>query len=171
MPRYVAFLRGVSPLNAKMPELKRCFETAGFQDVRTLLSSGNVMFSSRTAAEATLARKAEKAMHTSLGRTFTTFIRSASFLQRLIEADPYTEFDFPPNAKRVITFLRAAPSSATALPIEGDEARILKLTGAEVFSICVPGQKGSAFMKLLERTFGSDITTRTLDTVKKCAWD
>jgi len=26
MARYVAFLRAVSPMNAKMPELKRCFE-------------------------------------------------------------------------------------------------------------------------------------------------
>ncbi|MDE2325144.1 MAG: DUF1697 domain-containing protein, partial [Betaproteobacteria bacterium] len=42
MPRYVAFLRGVSPMNARMPELKACFEAAGFGAVRTLLSSGNV---------------------------------------------------------------------------------------------------------------------------------
>jgi len=27
-----------------------------------------------------------------------------------------------------------------------------------------------AFMRLLERIFGADITTRTLDTVRKCAW-
>ena len=56
MPRYVAFLRGVSPMNAKMPELKRCFEVAGFSDVRTLLSSGNVVFSTRTSAPDALER-------------------------------------------------------------------------------------------------------------------
>ena len=54
MPRYVALLRGVSPMNAKMPELKRCFEDAGFGNVRTLLSSGNVAFDSYKAD--TLAR-------------------------------------------------------------------------------------------------------------------
>jgi uncharacterized protein (DUF1697 family) len=42
MTLYAAFLRGVSPMNAKMPELKKCFEDAGFSEVRTLLSSGNV---------------------------------------------------------------------------------------------------------------------------------
>ncbi|MGC4085554.1 MAG: DUF1697 domain-containing protein [Vicinamibacterales bacterium] len=42
MPRYVAFLRGVSPTNASMPDLKRAFERAGFTDVKTILSSGNV---------------------------------------------------------------------------------------------------------------------------------
>jgi hypothetical protein len=45
MRRYVAFLRGVNPMNAKMAELRRCFETAGFTDVRTVLSSGNVQIS------------------------------------------------------------------------------------------------------------------------------
>ena len=44
MTRYVAFLRGVSPMNCKMPALKRCFEAAGFTDVKTILSSGNVAF-------------------------------------------------------------------------------------------------------------------------------
>ena len=67
MPRYVAFLRGVSPLNAKMPELKRCFEAAGFGDVRTLLSSGNVVFSSKALKEPLLARSAEDAMQSQLG--------------------------------------------------------------------------------------------------------
>jgi hypothetical protein len=32
-----------------------------------------------------------------------------------------------------------------------------------------PGPKGPVFMTFLERTFGKDITTRTLDTVRKCA--
>jgi uncharacterized protein (DUF1697 family) len=44
--RYVAFLRGVTPQNAGMADLKRCFESAGFGEVRTVLASGNVVFSS-----------------------------------------------------------------------------------------------------------------------------
>ena len=44
MPRYAAFLRGVTPMNAAMPELKRAFEDAGFTDVVTVLSSGTVVF-------------------------------------------------------------------------------------------------------------------------------
>ncbi len=44
MPRHVAFLRGVSPTNARMPDVQRCFEAAGFTAVRTILASGNVAF-------------------------------------------------------------------------------------------------------------------------------
>jgi hypothetical protein len=62
MPRYAAFLRGVSPMNARMPALKACFEAAGFSNVRTLLSSGNVVFDARSSSPAALERRAEKAM-------------------------------------------------------------------------------------------------------------
>lgn len=169
MPRYVAFLRGVSPMNAKMPELQRCFEAAGFADVRTLLSSGNVVFSTRASSSEALQRRAENAMQSGLGRSFGTIVRPAQHLQALIESDPFAEFELPPSAKRVVTFLRRPADAALALPIERDGASILKLAGAEVFAAYVPGPRGPVFMSLLERTFGKDITTRTLDTVRKCA--
>lgn len=170
MPRYVALLRGVSPLNAKMPELKRCFEAAGFEAVRTLLSSGNVVFSSRAAKEARLAQRAEDAMQSQLGRSFGTIIRTTSYLQELLDAEPFAEFNLSPETKRVITFLRNAPATAIELPAERDGARILKVAGAEALCAYLPGPKGPVFMSVLERTFGKDITTRTLDTVRKCAW-
>ena len=44
MPRYVAFLRGISPLNARMPELRLSFEQAGFNQVKTVLTTGNLIF-------------------------------------------------------------------------------------------------------------------------------
>ena len=171
MPRYVAFLRGVSPLNAKMPELKRCFEAVGFSDVRTLLSSGNVVFSARSAGSRVLERRAEKAMQDGIGKSFGTIVRPAAQLQALVEADPFAEFRLPADAKCVITFLRQpAGSHALALPIERDGASILGIAGAEVFTAYLPSDKGPAFMSLIERTFGKDLTTRTLDTVRKCAW-
>jgi uncharacterized protein (DUF1697 family) len=170
MPRYVAFLRGVSPMNARMPELKRCFETAGFSDVRTLLSSGNVVFDTRSSSPAALAKRCEKAMGDGLDRSFATIVRPAQYLQQLVEADPFAGFEIPSNAKRVVTFFREPFTRELALPIERDNARILKTTASEAFTCYVPGDNAPVFMALIERTFGSDITTRTLDTVRKCAW-
>ena len=170
MPRYVAFLRGVSPMNASMPELKRCFEAAGFSDVRTLLSSGNVAFTARSSSPESLARRAGKSMSAALERTFGTFVRPARHLQELVESDPYSGLDVPPNAKLIVTFLRQAPDPRPTLPIERDGARILRITAGEALACYLPGDKGPAFMRLLERTFGTDITTRTMDTVRKCAW-
>ncbi|MFT3780381.1 MAG: DUF1697 domain-containing protein [Nibricoccus sp.] len=169
MPRYVAFLRGVSPMNAKMPELKRCFEAAGFTDVKTLLSSGNVIFSTALKSTAEIESKAEAAMTKKLGRSFYTIVRSTEALQKLIEADPFATFKLPNEAKRVITFLREAKKLAQKLPIELDGAQILTQKGTEIFTAYVPNANGPVFMTLLEKTFGKDITTRTWDTVRKCA--
>jgi uncharacterized protein (DUF1697 family) len=156
-------------MNAKMPALKRCFEAAGFSEVRTLLSSGNVVFNARSSSPAALERRAEKAMQSELGRSFDTFIRPVEYLQAFVESDPFDEFTLEPAAKRVVTFLRRPAELNLSLPIELDGASILKVAGSEVLVAYVPGSKGPVFMSLLERTFGKSITTRTLDTVRKCA--
>jgi uncharacterized protein (DUF1697 family) len=171
MRRYAAFLRGVMPTNAKMPELRRSFEAAGFTEVKTLLTSGNVVFGARPATEAALQRKAEAAMTATLGRAFLTIVRSLDALREIVDADPYAAFKLPPGAKRVVTFLRDPPRSKLALPVEVDGARILRLRGSEVFTAYVPSSRGPVFMTLIEKTFGDALTTRTWDTVRKVVGD
>jgi uncharacterized protein (DUF1697 family) len=167
MESYAAFLRGVSPMNAKMPELKKCFEAAGFTDVKTVLSSGNVVFDARASSESSLERKAEAAMKKGLGQAFLTIVRPLDALRTLLDSDPYGDFRLQPGAKRVVTFLRNRPEGKLALPVERDGARILRLEGNEVFSAYLPGPRGPVFMTLIEKTFGKDVTTRTWETVKK----
>ncbi len=169
MPRYAAFLRGVSPMNLKMPALKACLEAAGFTEVKTVLSSGNVVFTAKAGSEASLERKIETAMKTELDRVFYTIVRSLDSLDGLLDADPYRAFRLPAGSKRVVTFMRKAPSPTPELPGALHGARIWSLEGQEAYSTYVPGPKGPVFMSLLEKTFGTDITTRTWDTVKKVA--
>jgi uncharacterized protein (DUF1697 family) len=155
MPRYVAFLRGVSPMNANMAELKRCFERAGFANVKTVLASGNVVFDARAASEQALARKAESAIAKELGRAFSTIVRSVNTLRQLLENDPFRAHRLPATAKRVVTFLREPHKARLALPLEQDRARILAMNGREVFTAYVPGPRGAVFMRLIERTFAA----------------
>jgi uncharacterized protein (DUF1697 family) len=156
-------------MNAKMPELKRAFESAGFTNVKTLLSSGNVVFDARSKSDTAIARQAEKAMSEQLDRTFLTIVRPVSALCELIDEDAYAEFRLSQKAKRIVTFLREPPTAKLKLPIEVDGARILTIRGSDVLSAYIPRENDPAFMRLIEKTFGKDITTRTLDTVKKCA--
>jgi len=169
MPRYVALLRGVSPMNAKMPEVKAAFEHAGFTNVKTLLSSGNVAFDARSSTESALERKAEKAMLEVVGRSFYTIVRSSQHLNAVLAGDPYADHGVPPEAKRVVSFLRDTAQPKTALPVNISGAQIVCVQGKEVFSAYVPSADGPVFMRLIEKTFGSEITTRTWDTVRKCA--
>ena len=169
MPRYAAFLRGVMPTNAKMPQLKAAFEAAGFTDVKTLLTSGNVVFTAPVAPVASLERRAEKAMHDQLGHAFLTFVRPVNGLRKILASDPYKGFRLGSESKRIITFLRERPSKTLKLPIESDGARILAMQGGAIFSAYEPNPKGPVFMTLLQKTFGKEQTTRTWDTVAKAA--
>jgi uncharacterized protein (DUF1697 family) len=168
MPRYVAFLRAVSPMNLKMADLKRCLENAGFKDVRTVLASGNAVFTARTAAARTLERRIEAAMTKELGRAFYTIVRPAEHLRALMESDPFSSLRTPAQAKRIVTFLREPHKGRLSLPIEVDGARILAVKGGEIFAAYTPSPRGPVFMTLIEKTFGRELTTRTWDTVRKC---
>ena len=169
MARYAAFLRGISPMNCRMPELKRAFEAAGFKEVRTLLSSGNVLFEARAQSEGALERRAEAAMRKALGQEFLTMVRSVEDLRALLASDPYRAAKLPPSAKRVITFLRKPPAPMPSLPIERDGARVLRLEGNHLFSAYLPTEKGPVFMVLIEKAAGKEQTTRTWQTVEKMA--
>ena len=153
-------------MNAKMPELRRCFESAGFTNVKTLLSSGNVVFDTRKSSEIALERKIQKALAKDLSRAFDTFVRAVDHLRDLLDQDPYAEFRVPARAKRVITFLREAQKPK--LPIVVDGATIFAVKGREVFTAYLASPRGPVFMTLIEKTFGKEQTTRTLDTIRKC---
>lgn len=163
MARYAAFLRGVTPMNAKMPALKETFEAAGFTDVKTLLSSGNVVFTARSTSVQALQQKAEAASG------FVAVVRPIDHLRKLLASDPYSRFKLSPKAKRIVTFLRGPPQAKIVLPVEMDGARILAMKDGEIFSAYLPSPKGPVFMTLIEKTFGKDLTTRTWDTVAKVA--
>jgi uncharacterized protein (DUF1697 family) len=151
-----------------MPDLKLCFEGAGFTNVKTVLSSGNVVFDSRSSADAALEQRAEAQMQARLGRIFVTFVRRTKFLRELLEADPYARFVLAPDSKRVVSFLRKNVTSAPPLPLELGRARILDVVQREVFAAYTPSDNGPEFMRLIEGTFGREITTRTWETVRKC---
>jgi uncharacterized protein (DUF1697 family) len=169
MPKYAAFLRGVMPTNARMPDLKQAFEAAGFAEVRTVLSSGNLVFEAARASIPSLERRAEAAMQQRLGKAFLTIIRPITHLRELLASDPYRGARIPEAAKRVVTFLRAKPPGQVRLPSEGDGARIVAVRGGEVFTAYLRTPKGPVFMTLLEKTFGREQTTRTWQTVQKVA--
>lgn len=167
MARYAALLRGVSPMNCKMPELKKALEAAGFTNVRTVISSGNAVFTARKASEESLRRKCEAVQAAHLGRRFLTIVRSIEDLEDVLASDPYKRFDRPADAKRDVTFLLAAPPRKPKLPVALRGARICTLEDRVAFSFHIPQQTDPAFMVLIEKTFGKQVTTRTWETIER----
>ena len=156
-------------MNLKMADLKRCLEFAGFTDVRTVLSSGNAAFDASLRSPAAVEGHIEAAMTKLLDRCFYTIVRPQFALQKLVASDPFAAFDLPVGAKRVVTFARKLPRLTSSVPIERDGAVLLAAHEREAFSAYVPIPRGPVFMDLIKATFGSHVTTRTWETVKRCA--
>jgi len=149
--------------------LKAALEDAGFTEVKTLLSSGNVVFAGRRATDVAIQKKIEDALEKNVGKRFGTIVRSIEELEALLAAEPYQEFRLPVGSKKVVTFLRDKPDATLKLPPALDGARIWTVRGRDALSSYVHSDKGPVFMTLIEKTFGKDVTTRTWDTVQKVA--
>ncbi len=160
MTSYAAFLRGVSPMNAKMPELVRAYEKAGFDEVATVASSGNVVFR----AKGTLPVIEKRA---NAATKFQAFVRPIGVLEELLERDPFARFKVPAAAKRVVTFFRDRPAQIPKLPITLEAATIYAVLDHAILTAYLPQPGNPVFMTLIEKTFGKDVTTRTWDSLAR----
>lgn len=165
--QYAAFLRGVMPTNAKMTDLAKAFEAAGFTCVATVLGSGNVVFTAPAASESTQERKAELAMDETIGRHFHTIVRSIDDLRALLGSDPFAALHLASGSKRTVSLSREPLGNTRAFPVEREGASILGVRGKEAFSVHVPNSRGPVFMELIKECFGESVTTRTWETIQK----
>ena len=156
-------------MNLKMSQLRDCLESAGLSEVKTILASGNAAFTARNESTASLERRVEKVLRDTVGREFHTIVRSVADLERLIAEDPFQKHALPRGAKRVVTFYRKVSTDKVELPTERGGARILEIRKHEAFSAYVPNPQGPVFMQLIKDTLGIAVTTRTWETVLKCA--
>lgn len=80
MPRFVVLLRGVNVGRANripMEEFRRLLQALGFTDVRTLLNSGNAVFSSIGRSPGAHARAIEAALHEGPGLSVQVVVKSS----------------------------------------------------------------------------------------------
>ncbi len=115
MAVHIALLRGVN-VGGKlvaMTALRKLAEDLGAGDVRTLLSSGNLVFASPKrgpALEALLEAAAEK----QLGLTTRFFLRSPAEWAAMIAANPFPEAARDDPSHLVAMVLKDAPTAAAA---------------------------------------------------------
>ena len=91
MAHYVAFLRGVNvgTINIKMADLKQMFVGLGFDGVRTVLASGNVLFESRRTGKAALKKEIEKALNETFGYEAWIVLTDVTTVRRIVDDYPF----------------------------------------------------------------------------------
>nr|WP_286906197.1 DUF1697 domain-containing protein [Clostridium sp. UBA1652] len=93
MMNYIALLRGINVGGKniiKMAQLKAIFEDIGFQNVKTYIQSGNVLFSSDK-SESVLINIIEEKIYTNVGFKVSVILRSEEELNKIIQNCPFSE--------------------------------------------------------------------------------
>jgi uncharacterized protein (DUF1697 family) len=169
MTTYVGFLRGInSGVNPtmKMDVLKNAFEELGFQNVKTVIASGNVLFDTEAAKEEELEQKIEKALPKAIGFESATIVYKLADLQKLAKLNAFKDIKETSSTRPFVTFLKKPPKKTAKLNGKGFE--ILSKRGRAIFSVLeLSGASTPDLMKLLDKEFGKTNTTRGWKTIEK----
>ena len=167
---YLALLRGINvgghkPVN--MEELKKLFESLKFENVKTLINSGNVAFDSDEIKTETLSKKIKEKISTNLGYKVETFVLGIKTIEEILRLNPFRKIKKGDTA--YVTFL---PSGLTApkLPLKSQNGdfEVLLIKNSAAFSVSrrVNGKSGYPNI-FLEKTLKVPATTRNWNTINK----
>jgi len=169
---YVALLRGINVGKNKriaMAELRELLTKLGYGDVKTLLQSGNAVFTASAAKPEALERRIKKAIADRFGFDVSVMVRTASELATVVEANPIPEAVSEPS-KFLVAFLSAKPAASTIRGI--DPVAFLPeqfaVVGRELYLWCRNGINDSKLFAVLnDKGLGVTSTARNWNTVTK----
>lgn len=175
MARLVALLRGINlgPHNRiAMPQLRAALADAGFEDVRTLLQSGNVVLGGDAPPDQ-VARACEKQISVRFGLDIVVIVRTDGELAEIVRRDPFGSAASDPKRYQV-TFLAHAPDRELVAELNrkidlatGPSERTV-LLGREIYAWHPDGLGRSKLAALLAgRSLGVPATARNWNTVTR----
>jgi uncharacterized protein (DUF1697 family) len=164
MTSFIALLRAVNVGGTgKLPmsDLKALCEKAKFQEVRTYIASGNVVFKSDK-TEVQVKKILEDALHKYAGKPVGVIVRTAAEMAQVLDKNPFP--DCAPN-RTVAIFLDEAPPKTALTDISGQKNEEIKLGKREIYVHYGDGM-GQSKLKIPAAKTG---TARNLNTIANLA--
>jgi uncharacterized protein (DUF1697 family) len=170
----IALLRAVNVggIKVSMADLRALLADLGFQDVRTLLNSGNAVFSSQNKTGATLEKFIEAEFTKRTGSQTDFFVRTVEEWKSIIARNPLVEEAKRDPGHLVVLLLKRA---ATKQEVEALRAAIIgpeivEADGRQAYAFYPAGIGESKLTtKLIEKKLGTPNTGRNWNTVLKLA--
>lgn len=168
---YVAFLRGINVgghHKVPMAELRKEFEALFFQNITTLLNSGNVIFEAQSSEDTELSKRISEHLEKVFQFSVPTIVISADSILKLLNDDPFKDEILTKESRGYVSFLQHKPKSGMKLPwISEDNS--LKIIYSRDNLICshldLSKTKTPEAMNVLEKFYGKQMTTRNLNTI------
>ncbi|MET3805700.1 uncharacterized protein (DUF1697 family) [Nakamurella sp. UYEF19] len=175
---YVALLKGINVGKAKriaMADLRALLAGLGYDDVATLLQSGNAVFTaSATAPKVTAA--IEKGLLDECGLDVAVVVRTEAQLAAAVAADPFTDLADDPS-KHLLGFLSGVPEASkltafddlvTSKNVDPDVGGVYRIEKDHCYLWCPQGVSKSSFAMVdWDRKLGVTVTMRNFATIGK----
>lgn len=171
--KYIAMIRGIGPGDPRLTneKLRGAFEAMGFTDVRSIISSGNIIFSSDTTpSEATV----EQAFEKHIGVFRAIMIRSHDDIKHLLDLQPFGDITHDRAHYTLVTFLKNPIAKLPFTIPFTNEALFFVIPGYDtttnaLFSVTDhTSLQVPQVMSWLEKQFGKEnVTSRTWKTVER----
>ncbi|HET6213592.1 MAG TPA: DUF1697 domain-containing protein [Micromonosporaceae bacterium] len=171
--RQVALLRGINVGRNKriaMARLRQVLEELDYADVRTLLQSGNAVFTSAKRPDR-VAREIEQRIETDLDMQVSVVVRTEAELTAVVDANPMPEHTGEPS-RFFVVFLAQAPDAQRVAGVDAAELLpdVLHISGREAYLWCPNGVLGSKVpANFWDKRLGVVATARNWSTVTKLA--
>ena len=168
---WIALLRGINVGTAKrvaMADLRRIVEDLGYQDVTTLLNSGNVVFRAAAGSKGSPARAIEEALVTRVGVSSAVTALPAATLDAIMKGNPLVKPSRDPSRLLVATLRDAASLSRLAALARQDWGREQLVCGRVAgYLWCPDGISAGALFTALNKALGDGVTMRNWATMLK----
>ena len=167
----VAFLRGINVGRAKrvaMADLRALVEGLGYGEVRTLLNSGNVVFSVPKTVRGDPAPRIEKAIGSKLGVSSRVTVMTADEVAAAVDDNPLHKI--ADNPSRLLVMVLADAAAGTRLKVLAKAPwtpEALAIRKRVAYLWCPHGIIDSRLMLAVSRIVGEHGTARNMATMTK----
>ncbi len=169
--RHVALIRGINVGKAKrvaMADLRAMMERLDYSDCRTLLNTGNIVFTAERESPDEIAARVEQAMEMQLGVAAPVIVLSAAEFSTVVSECSLSDVAENPS-RLLVSFLMDPAGRQRLQPLIhedwGSEAFALGSRAAYLW--CPDGVLQSRLPAAVERALGQAVTTRNWNTVQK----
>ena len=175
MATFVALLRAVNVAGHQsvgMADLRDLLTQMGFEDARSLLQSGNLLFRGEGKTTGALERLLEAGARKRLGLDTDIVVRSTKEWSTVVAANPFRKEAERDPGRLVVMFLKspAVAKSVSALQAAITGPEVVRGEGKHLYIVYPNGQGRSRLTnKLMETKLGTSGTARNWNTVMKVA--
>ncbi len=136
--KYVALLRGINvggKNKVNMETLREICGDLGFENVKTYINSGNVVFDTRKSNNKTLAAKLAKAIEKEFSISISVMVRSMTEIKAIIEKNPFIgEFENDKDVHVIFLEEEMPDEKIKQLLSNNNENERYAVIGSEIFS-------------------------------------